>query len=111
MLLARARAPGEPQLKIFRPGIPALKAVAERLAELERAVAEWDPARRAEPEYRSLVTPEHQTRKWLCWFVDLDGASRLFDLHARFTPGAGRLHFRLEGAARSAVVAHVGEKL
>jgi hypothetical protein len=28
-------------------------------------------------------------------FTDLDGKVRTFDWHARFTPGKGRLHFRL----------------
>jgi hypothetical protein len=35
----------------------------------------------------------------------------VFDLHARFTPGAGRLHFRLDPEPRRAVIAHVGRKL
>jgi hypothetical protein len=46
-------------------------------------------------------------------FTDLDGENRCFDLHARFTPGAGRIHFRLapDDAGPRLVIAHVGHKL
>jgi hypothetical protein len=57
------------------------------------------------------VTPEAQTRKRLCAFADLDGVERIFDLHGRFTPGEGRVYFRLVPDTRKAAVAHIGLKL
>lgn len=90
---------------------PWFGAAVVRLTELNDAVREWDPAVAPEPHYRSRVTPEHAQRKLVCRFEDLDGELRIFDMHARFTPGSGRLHFRLDPARRKAVVAHIGRKL
>jgi len=101
----------EAQLRALHASNPWFGAVAQRLDELNRAVAEWNPANTPEPPYRSRVTPEHAQRKRLCRFEDLDGEIRVFDLHARFTPGAGRLHFRLDAPRRCAIVAHAGRKL
>ncbi|MFJ5259407.1 hypothetical protein ACIQAC_02850 [Streptomyces sp. NPDC088387] len=81
------------------------------LERLEAAVALWDPATRHEPEWQTKVTPESQTRREVCRFSDLDRERRLFELHARFTPGMGRIYFRLvpeEGAIR---LAHIGSKI
>jgi hypothetical protein len=90
-----------------------LNQVAIRLAELEAAAAEWCSGDAVAPHWRSKVTTESEQRKDLCYFADLDGERRSFDLHARFTPGAGRIHFRLTGrdAMPQIVVAHVGRKL
>jgi hypothetical protein len=57
------------------------------------------------------VTPEAETRKRLCRFEDFDGIERTFDLHGRFTPGPGRVYFRLVPELGAATVAHVGAKL
>jgi hypothetical protein len=101
----------EGQLRALQASNPWFGAVAQRLEELNAALGDWDPANTPEPQYRSRVTPEHAQRKRLCRFEDLDGEARVFDLHARFTPGAGRLHFRLDPEPRRAVIAHVGRKL
>ncbi|MFH8839368.1 hypothetical protein [Streptomyces sp. NPDC017868] len=80
------------------------------LARLEESAALWNTDD-AVPQWRGAkVTPEAQQRKRLCEFTDLDGKVECFDLHGRFTPGPGRLHFRLvpeEGALR---VAYIGRK-
>jgi len=101
----------EAQFRPLQARNPWFGAVSQRLDELSAALSEWDPAESPAPSYRSLVTSEHEQRKRLCRFEDLDGEIRVFDLHARFTPGAGRLHFRLDPARRRAIVAHVGRKL
>lgn len=66
---------------------------------------------RSVPVWRSKITVEGEQRKLLCRFTDLDGQVRVFDLHGRFTPGAGRVHFRLVPEEGKARVAHVGLKL
>jgi hypothetical protein len=103
----------ESQLSSMPESAAALRQVAQRLDELNAAAAAWVPGERPFPEWRSNVTPESEARKELCWFLDTDGEQRCFDLHARYTPGAGRIHFRL--APRSniprLVVAHIGRKL
>ncbi|MEU3217046.1 hypothetical protein [Streptomyces sp. NPDC006971] len=63
-----------------------------------------------EPEWQSKVTPEGETRKRVCRFAD-DGEQETFHLHARFTPGAGRIHFRTIGEEGKIRIAHVGGKI
>jgi hypothetical protein len=89
-----------------------LHPVKERLAELELAACDWRPAVEAAPQWRSKITPDSDSRKELCRFEDdLDGLTYVFDLHARFTPHAGRLHFRLDRALQRLVIAYIGRKL
>ena len=84
--------------------------VRERLTELNRAVELWNPNKDAEPSWLSKVTPESESRRHRCWFIE-DGVKRLFELHARFTPGAGRIYFRLDPLSGKVVIAHIGSKL
>ncbi len=88
-----------------------LMPVARELSRLEKAISSWRPAESRFPAWLSHVTPEAETRKRACVFTDLDGVDRTFDLHARFTPRAGRLHFRLDPVSASAVVAYIGPKI
>ncbi|MFF7467743.1 hypothetical protein [Streptomyces sp. NPDC008092] len=81
------------------------------LERLDASAADRDPATAAEPEWQSKVTPEGETRKRVCRFEDLDGEPATFHLHARFTPGAGRIHFRLIGEEGKIRIAHVGGKI
>ncbi|MFE7836906.1 hypothetical protein ACFU53_12875 [Streptomyces sp. NPDC057474] len=57
------------------------------LERLDAAAAVWDPAAAPEPEWQSKVTPEGETRKRVCRFVDLDGEEETFHLHAPLHPG------------------------
>ena len=95
------------------PGSPALSQVADKLRQLEDAVSTWNPETAPFPDWPTHVTPESERRKRLCWFVDGDGEVHCYDLHARFTPGAGRIHFRLapERTTGRIIVAHVGPKI
>ncbi len=88
-----------------------LQSVKRRLLELDDAARTWHPRLQAAPNWQSYVTGEAENRKRLCYFSDLDGEHRLFDLHARFTPTAGRIHFRLAPDRGMLVIAHVGRKL
>lgn len=81
------------------------------LRRIDEAIADWDPAIRPVPSWRSLITPEHERRRKLCTFADSDGEARIFDWHGRFTPGAGRVYFRLVPEIRKARVANIGLKL
>jgi hypothetical protein len=89
--------------------------VANRLASLNEEVEQWDPGKRHAPDWEGnwdgRVTPEAEQRKKLCWFIDLDGERRLFDLHARFKPHQGRVHLRLIPEDSKARIAYVGRKL
>jgi hypothetical protein len=85
--------------------------VASRLFELEAAASRWDPKSSQEPAWESRVTGEGETRKRLCKFIGHDGFEHIYDLHARYTPGAGRIHFRLRPAEGLIEIAYVGTKL
>jgi hypothetical protein len=85
--------------------------VALELRRIDDAIGDWDPQMRPLPVWRSRVTPEHEMRKHLCRFTDLDGVVRVFDWHGRFTPGKGRIHFRLITEERKARIAYIGSKL
>ncbi|HEX5307519.1 MAG TPA: hypothetical protein VFW38_00370 [Solirubrobacteraceae bacterium] len=101
------------QMTTLSSGGDRLRQVAIRLAQLEESTSKWVPSDFPAPEWQSEVTPEHETRKRLCRFTDSDGTTRVFDLHARFKPGHGRIHFRLapKNGKPHLVVAHIGEKL
>jgi len=85
--------------------------VANVLLNLQRTVADWQRQGTPMPAWRSKVSPESASREHLCQFEDLDGQRRLFEWHARFTPGPGRLHFRLVPESRTIRVAYIGRKL
>ncbi len=85
--------------------------VRDRLAELEAAVAEWDPAvHPIAPLWRSDVRTEFESRRRHCWFTD-EGREQLFDWHCSFFPTPGRIHFRLLHEERTLRIAYVGRKL
>lgn len=85
--------------------------VASRLASLNEALEVWDPQSSQELVWKTKVTPESQAGQGLCWFNDLDGEQRLFELHARFRPHQGRIHLRLVPEESKARIAYVGLKL
>jgi hypothetical protein len=85
--------------------------LAWELRRIDGAIADWNPKMQAVPAWRSKISPEGEQRRQLCRFTDLDGKVRVFDLHGRFTPGEGRVHFRLVPEERKARVAYVGLKL
>lgn len=100
----------EDQLKSLDPTWVA--PVAQTLALMNRALVEWSPTS-SHPAWYTRVTADSQSRRaeGLMDFRDFDGTVRTFDTHARFTPGHGRIHFKLDNSTRSATVAHVGYKL
>ncbi|APU17218.1 MULTISPECIES: hypothetical protein [Actinoalloteichus] len=81
------------------------------LAKVQQSVSDWNPEIRPQPAWQTFISPEAEQRKRLCSFTDVDGTSQVFDQHARFTPGAGRLHFRLVAENRTARVGYIGKKL
>ena len=89
-----------------------LSAIDSRLLELSETCAEWRRSGATGPlVWRSKVTPESDRRKPLCIFVDSDGVQRCFDMHARYTPTAGRIHFVVDREIGKLRVAYIGTKL
>jgi hypothetical protein len=85
--------------------------VSRRLRTLDDAVAQWESTGSEPHDWGSKVTSESERRRRFCYFTDEDGERRLFELHARFTPGVGRIHLRLVPEARKARIAYIGLKI
>ncbi|HET8658751.1 MAG TPA: hypothetical protein VFM55_07105 [Micromonosporaceae bacterium] len=83
----------------------------ELLSRLQEAAEAWDPGQAPAPTWPTKVTPEHEQRRRLCWFDDPVAGRALFDLHARLTPGAGRLHFRWDADKGEVIIGYLGRKL
>lgn len=88
---------------------PSFGQVVEKLAALQASLSDWNGT--GLPTWRVSVTGEYGGREKYCRFKDSDGVSRLFEDHTKFGPGAGRIHFRLDGTNRRIIVAYVGRKL
>ncbi len=85
--------------------------LATELRRIDGSIGDWDPLACKHPAWRSYITAESETNKRHCWFEDFNGEKHLFDLHGRFTPGPGQVHFRLVPEQRKATIAYVGRKL
>jgi hypothetical protein len=99
----------ESDLRTLQP--PAFFQVLEYLHRLNDAVEIWNPDISPRPDYPSKTTDESESRKPLCWFPSPVGGRELFSWHGRFTPGAGRIHFRLDRHAKRVVLGYIGRKL
>ena len=101
--------PVRSQLRKLGAASPSFRQVVEKLTSLQESLSDWNGT--GLPNWRVSVTGEYGGREEFCWFEDFDGVSRLFEDHTKFAPGAGRIHFRLDGANRRIIVAYVGRKL
>lgn len=100
----------EEQLVSLKSGAATLNPINFRLWQLQCAAQDWNPDSPL-PVFLSKVTPEYEKRRNLCYFDSQSSGEQLFDLHARYTPGAGRIHFWCNTRNRTIEIAHIGEKL
>ncbi|MET4072333.1 hypothetical protein ABID58_007162 [Bradyrhizobium sp. S3.2.6] len=101
----------EAQVRSLKSGMPELLAINRRLWQIQAALGEWDLPTQVLPTFHSKVTPEHEQRRSQFNFEDADGETRCFDLHARYTPGAGRVHFWCDRSDGTAAIGYIGEKV
>lgn len=100
----------EQQIIGLRNGASSLNSINFRLWQLQCSAQNWAPGTPL-PTFLSKVTPEHEKRKNLCRFESTSSGEQLFDLHARYTPGAGRIHIWCNPKDHTIEIAHIGEKL
>ena len=100
----------EQQIVPLKYGSEALGPVNLRLWQLECAAQNWEQGRGL-PSFLSKVTPEHEQRKGLCQFESVASGVQYFDLHARYTPGAGRIHMWCNPENHTIEIGHIGHKL
>jgi hypothetical protein len=89
---------------------PAFLQVFHYLCNLSDSVRDWDEVNPT-PQYPPGTNDESASRKALCNFPTIGGGTATFTWHGKYTPGAGRIHFRLERNPRRAVVGYIGRKL
>lgn len=82
-----------------------------RLVSINGSAQQWAVGGVVYPVWGSKVTNESETRRADCQFSDDQGESRVYEIHARYTPGAGRIHFRLIEESRMVEVAYIGLKI
>ena len=99
----------EAQIRGLPASSPSFRQIAQKLLALQDSISKWSGV--GPPDWQINVVPENERRHQHCEFEDLDGEIRLFELHVRYTPGANRIHFRLDALAHRIIVAHVGRKL
>jgi hypothetical protein len=116
-LLARRRE-SCPYLE-FGPGIEtdlnnlqpdAFLQVLQYLYRLNDSVERWDGVGPT-PQYPPGTNDESESRKRLCNFPAPGGGPAAFTWHGKYTPGAGRIHFRLERNPKRVIIGYVGRKL
>lgn len=101
----------EHQLQLLPRNSEAVAQVGNRLVELQVSTAGWIVAAEAFPSWMSLVSPEGETRKRLTMFADEAGNKHCYDMHARYTPGPGRIHFRMLREQKQLEIAYIGHKI
>ncbi|MBI6136423.1 hypothetical protein JEQ04_00930 [Serratia plymuthica] len=96
----------------FRNDRDSLKNIFSCLLSIDFSVRKWRSSALPAPEFGIKITPEHEKRKALCIFKDEnDNKEYTFDLHARFTPNDGRIHFLYKDKSEACVVAYIGRKI
>lgn len=105
----------ESQISFLTNVNPEFNQVIKRLFELESYCSRWKSGIFTGEGFPSKVTPESESR--LTKFKDkliilcLDGESRLFSWHARYTPGAGRIHFAPDNSKKVIYIVYIGPKI
>jgi hypothetical protein len=105
----------EGQLQHYRTGALEVTQIHKRLVELDSYTQRWtsggfDPtaiACKVTQESQETLNQYAAERTFLC----PDGQQRPFEWHARFTPGAGRLHFYPDAEAYRIIVGYIGPHL
>ncbi|MGD1912450.1 MAG: hypothetical protein ACFB2X_16845 [Rivularia sp. (in: cyanobacteria)] len=103
------------QIQSLDNGKSILRQILKRLFELEEYCKSWKVGAFDFDALPSKVSPESESR--LKQFNDKlsfkcsDGKKRLFSLHVRMTPGAGRLHFCTELGPGKIIIGYIGYKI
>ncbi len=105
----------EGQVSSFTGAEPEFHAVVKRLYEMETFCSNWDTGIFSVENLPSKVTSESESRiskfKRELTFNCPDGEERMFPLHARFTPGAGRIHFLPDNSKKIIYIGYIGPKI
>ena len=105
----------ERQLEPILAKNPIFQQILKRLSELEEAAQKWTEGSFNLDSLPSKVTPESESRlkdfSHKLTFICPDGVTRLFTLHSRFTPGAGRVYFSTDLGPGKIIIGYIGNKI
>ena len=105
----------ENQVTFLTGSQPEFHSIVKRLFELEKYCSYWKTGSFAGEDLPSKVTPESESRlakfKERLTVMCPDGESRLFSWHARYTPGAGRIHFAPDNSKKIIYIGYIGPKI
>ena len=107
----------EVHVRRIRRGDVALRSILGRLRALQSFFESWDghPIDPKSSGFGSKCTPESQATLTQYrdehTFTPPRGPARVFSLHLRFTPGAGRIYFDGEHDQKRGLVGHIGPHL
>ena len=101
----------EAQIALYAKGMPETFQIIARLMEMQASISIWNSAVDPQPNWATKITGESESRREKCYFNAPSGESILYEMHARFTPGAGRIHFRIFRERSRIEIAHIGAKL
>lgn len=82
-----------------------------RLNSIEASSRAWRAGDVSYPVWNGKITNESDSRRALCDFTNEEGTSFNYQLHARYTPGAGRIHFRTVDETKGCEIAYIGWKI
>ncbi|HAO22388.1 MAG TPA: hypothetical protein DCQ37_19135 [Desulfobacteraceae bacterium] len=89
--------------------------IKKRLFEINNCCADWQTGMFDIEIMPSKVSPESDSRlkklKTELTILCPDGTKRLFSLHSRYTPGAGRIYFFPDEKKRIIYIGYIGEKI
>jgi hypothetical protein len=105
----------ESQISFLTNVNPEFNRIIKRLFELENYCSKWKTGIFTGKNFSSKVTPESESRRLKfkdeLTFTCPDGTTRLFSWHARYTPGAGRIHFAPDNSKRTIYIGYIGQKI
>ena len=103
------------QIKNLNQGNIEFRQIIDRLTELNQFCENWPVNSAFDPsQFLSYVTPESATRlkdfKKELTITRPDGIVELFSWHARYTPGAGRIHFTYDTSSRKLIIGSIANQ-
>jgi hypothetical protein len=105
----------ESQISFLTNVNPEFNRIIKRLFELENYCSKWKTGIFTGKNFPSKVTSESESRrlkfKDKLTFACPDGETRLFSWHARYTPGAGRIHFAPDNSKKVIYIGYIGQKI
>lgn len=101
----------EKDLMSIADSAAAFSQIYSRLVSIDASARDWCSGRVAYPCWAGKITNESSSRAPLCDFADDSGGTINYQLHARYTPGAGRIHFRTIDDLRLCEIAYIGQKI